>query len=85
MDDEHDFLFALHKNGLVQVNDGDIFRVQKIETTSNQLMLRNHVASTLNNKEQEIHKSLSTLLKDYKLYPVRVNAIGKRLDDQTNS
>jgi len=64
LDDEHDFLFALHKNGLVQVNDGDIFRVQKIETTSNRLMLRNHVASTLNNKEQEIHKSLSTLLKD---------------------
>jgi len=83
LDDDHEFCFALHRNDLVQVNvNGSeaIYRVQKLNSPGN-ATLRNHLASTLDDKRQEIRKSISTLMKDYELKLIRVNCIGKPLDD----
>jgi hypothetical protein len=72
---------------MVSVTIGEqekIYRVQKLDSGSNRIMLRNHLAATLDNKQQEINKSCTTLLRDFSMKRIQVNAIGKRLDDQTN-
>ena len=72
-----EFLFALHKNDLVKTKDGEVYRVQKIESSNVRLMLRSHLASVLNNKDQEIYKSISTLMQEFEIKPLSVNSIGK--------
>ncbi len=76
-----EFLFALHKNDLVQTKDGSVYRVQKIESSNVRLMLRSHLASVINNKEQEIYKSISTLMQEFEIKPLSVNSIGKVIGD----
>lgn len=79
-----EFCFALHKNELViaTVNGQEkIYRVQKLDASSNRIMLRHHLASTLNNKSQELNKRVSILLNEHKLYKININAIGKITND----
>jgi CRISPR-associated endonuclease Csn1 len=84
LDEEHDFLFALYKNDLVQLNDGEVYRVQKLSGGTNQVMLRKHLASTVGDKKEALLKTTTFLLEKNELKPIKVNIIGKRLDDKEN-
>lgn len=88
LDNQHEFCFALHKNDLVRAKNGDNFdtyRIQKIDSASNRLMLRTHTASRLDNKTDEINKSITSLMGTYEMQKIQVNAIGVMADDQTHS
>ncbi len=87
LDENHIFIMALHKNDMVSINNQDeirSYRVQKLDGKGNRVMLRWHNASTLDNKEQAIFKSIGTLITEYEMKPIYVNAIGKQLDDKEN-
>ena len=86
--DEWEFVMALHINDLVQVNmegGAKVFRVQVLEMDGSKLTLRLHTAATLKDKSESIRKSISTLLNEYQMTPMSVNAIGKRLNDQAHN
>ncbi len=78
---DYEFLMALHINDLVSIEKEKtqvFYRVQKLDSGSNRMVLRLHTASTLNNKDEEIYisineKSFSSL----KLQKLQMNAIGK--------
>jgi len=77
---------VLHMNDLVAVDDNGqeyVYRVQKLEKPSG-LTLRVHSAAGLENAQESIRKSISTLMADYKMRKISVNAIGRIQDDQTN-
>jgi CRISPR-associated endonuclease Csn1 len=81
--DEWEFLMALHKNDLVRLTvDGQkkIYRVQVLEGAG-KIIIRDHRAATLNNPQKMLRKSISTLLETYEMTPIKINAIGKLLDD----
>ncbi|MBE0472007.1 MAG: type II CRISPR RNA-guided endonuclease Cas9 [Methyloprofundus sp.] len=87
LNDQHEFCFALHKNDLVRAKNGseyEIYRVQKTDSTSNRLMLRKHTASRLDNKTDEIFKSITALMGEYEMQKIQVNAIGIMAHDQTH-
>ena len=80
----YEFVMALHINDLVSTEaDGKtrFYRVQKFEQDGSRLELRLHTAATLENKEEGLRKSISTLMKDYSLQKHLVNAIGKLRND----
>jgi CRISPR-associated endonuclease Csn1 len=82
--DEWEFLMALHINDLVELTDAGIdriYRVQKLDRGTSRLVLRLHRAATLNNSEQSISGSIKSLCEDFKMKSIKVNAIGKRLND----
>ncbi|MEA1989780.1 MAG: type II CRISPR RNA-guided endonuclease Cas9, partial [Pseudomonadota bacterium] len=83
--DEHNFCFALHKNDLVSARSAtgetQYYRVQKFSADTSQITLRDHYASTLDNKKQEIRKSVSTLMQAFEMQLIRSNTIGKVLND----
>jgi CRISPR-associated endonuclease Csn1 len=81
--DDWEFLMALHKNDLVHLTvDGQkkIYRVQSLEGAG-KIIIRDHRAATLNNPQEMLRKAISTLLEAYEMTPIKVNAIGKLLDD----
>ncbi len=81
------FMFALHINDLVSIEeDGQrkLYRVQKLASMSQQLQLRLHTAALIGNSNEEILKSVSTLMAAYKLQLHSINAIGKLQDDQAD-
>lgn len=85
LDDDHEFCFALHKNDVVRVtlSADDLphyYRVQKIEGGG--LTLRLHTASTLDNDDHKMRKSISVLMQKNAMELMRVNAIGKLTDQK---
>ena len=77
-------IMVLHKNDLVTAAIGGnvkSYRVQKLERDSNGLTLRLHTAATVKNTNECIRKSISVLIKDHDLKPLRINSIGKKIDD----
>ncbi|SMN00197.1 CRISPR-associated protein, Csn1 family [uncultured Candidatus Thioglobus sp.] len=76
--DEWKFIMALHINDLVSVSadkgERIYYRVQKLEAPTN-LTLRLNTSSTLENKEEEIRKSITTLMGNG-LKKHFINAIG---------
>ncbi len=84
--ENYEFIMALHINDMVRVQRNGkpvLYRVQKIESTA-VLTLRLHTAATLNYAEESLRKSVSTLINKYQMQKIRVNAIGKLLDDQAH-
>lgn len=79
---------ALHINDLVEAEvDGrlGVYRVQALEMDGNKITLRAHSAATINDAEEGIRKSISALLRTYKMQPLLVNAIGRAYGrDQAN-
>ena len=76
---EH-FLFALHINDAAiaeRDGQGEIFRVQKLERDTGKIVLREITAARLDRKDQEIRKSISTLVDQYKMYPVDISILGR--------
>jgi hypothetical protein len=75
---------ALHINDLVLVSEGDeekVYRVQKLENTNARMTIREHTAASLDEKNESICKSISSLMTSYSMRPLRINALGHRLDD----
>ena len=82
--DQWEYLMALHINDMVELNHGQttkIYRVQKLDRGTARIVLRLHTASTLNNNEQSISGAIKVLCETYKMKGIKVNAIGKRLND----
>ncbi|GKT12993.1 MAG: CRISPR-associated endonuclease Csn1 [Thiomicrorhabdus sp.] len=81
-----EFLMVLHINDLVSVegeNEERVFyRVQKLDSGSNRVVLRHHLAANLSNKQDEIMLGISAEnFKKYKLKSHKVNCIGTLLND----
>jgi len=81
---DQELLMALHINDLVSLNiDGErrFYRVQKLDSGINRIMLRLHTAALLNNKQEEKHLSVNHKLFDqWGLQLHTVNAIGKIIE-----
>ena len=81
---------ALHINDLVSVeHDGErvFYRVQKLESGGNKIMLRLHTAALLNNKNEELRLSINKdVFEKWSLRTEQINVIGKPLisNDQTH-
>ncbi len=85
--DQWEFLMALHINDLVKVlveGEQQVHRVQKLEMDASRITLRLHTAATIGGKSEGIRKSISTLINDYQMQPITVNAIGKYHHDQAH-
>lgn len=77
-------LFVLHINDLVEVSvngEKEIYRVQKMAGDSNGLSLRFHTAANLSFNEQLLRKSIRVLVEDYHLRPLKLNVLGKPIDE----
>lgn len=78
--DEFEFLFALHINDMVTLDSGQsskLFRVQQLDATDNRLELRLHTASTLDNKNEQIRKTIPVLIDKFKMRKVEVDTLGR--------
>ena len=82
--EEHELLMALHINDLVSVMQDEgrkYYRVQKLESGTNRIMLRLHTAALLNKKSEELHLSINqTLLDQWDLQFHQTNVIGKIIE-----
>lgn len=75
-----EFLYALHINDAVLVEqhgEASIYRVQKLERDANRIELRHHIAATLNDKNESIRKSVSTLVNQYGMQRIDVSTLGR--------
>jgi CRISPR-associated endonuclease Csn1 len=84
---ETEFLAALHINEQVEITAGQVaqvYRVQKLDPGGKRLVLRLHTAATLDDKTEEVQASISKLVVDFRLKPLRLNVLGTVVDDQTN-
>ncbi|CAC9630166.1 CRISPR-associated endonuclease Cas9 [uncultured Gammaproteobacteria bacterium] len=83
--DEWDFLMALHINDTVSVEKKDgqrvFYRVQKMGIISGKLTLRLNTTSTIDNKNEEVEASISTIFEQNAIKLHKVNAIGGLIDD----
>lgn len=78
------FLMALHVNDLVTIQiEGKekIYRVQKLDMVNSKIAIRLQTAANLKNRCEGMEKSAISLIKDFKMRPIKVNAIGKVLTD----
>ncbi len=79
----NEFVMALHINDMVSVDfEGErrFYRVQKLDSGSNRMVIRLHTASTLKNKNEEIFFSFNLeSFSKWGLQKFNLNAIGKRL------
>ena len=73
--DNYEFVMALHINDMVEI-EKKYYRVQKLERDTNTLMLRLHTAATQEDKNEQIRKSISTLM-TMGMKKITINAIGK--------
>ncbi|SHE19973.1 CRISPR-associated protein, Csn1 family [Bathymodiolus brooksi thiotrophic gill symbiont] len=83
--DEWEFLMALHINDTVSVEKKDgqrvFYRVQKMGIISGKLTLRLNTTSTIDNKNEEVEASISTIFEQNAIKLHKVNAIGGLIDD----
>jgi CRISPR-associated endonuclease Csn1 len=79
-----EFVMALHKNDLVSVEkDGTrvFYRVQKLESGGNRIVLRLHTTTILDNKGEEIYFSINKeSFNKWSLKKHKINAIGKLVE-----
>ena len=78
--DELEFVMALHINDLVRAKD-QYYRVQKLDSAGNRMMLRLHTAATINNKDEELFISINRKNFDqFGIEKISVNSIGKIIE-----
>jgi len=76
-----EFVMALHINDLVRANNL-IYRVQKLDSAGNRMMLRLHTAATISNKEEELFLVINkNNYESYGLRKISINSIGKIIND----
>jgi len=87
-DGDWQFIIALHINDLVSISLAsgvrELYRIQVLDRDGGRLELRLQTASTLNNKNEHIRKSISVLMNDG-LKKLSINSIGIISDDKTNN
>jgi len=88
--DDWVFVMALHINDLVSrlTEGGDrmFYRVQKLDAGGKRFILREHHASTLQNKDEELYVSINLdQFTGYGLKRHQMNAIGVIADDKANN
>jgi len=88
--DDWKFVMALYINDLVSIqtnhSERQFYRIQKLDSGSNRVVLRKNQASTLQNKEEELYLSISAeRFREVDFMRHQINAIGILTDDQTNS
>lgn len=84
--DDYRFMMVLHINDTVSVESEDgkrsYYRVQKLDSGQNRIVLRLNRAATIDNKEEEIYFSINQKnFEKYKIKLHRINAIGHLVDD----
>ena len=82
--EEWEYQMSLHVNDLVQLEHehfAGIYRVQILSKTDSKVSVRLHTAATLKNTEEEVRKSIGTLIGAYKMKPLLINSIGKLMND----
>ena len=82
--EEWEYQMSLHVNDLVQLEHehfAGIYRVQILSKTDSKVSVRLHTAATLKNAEEEVRKSIGTLIGAYKMKPLLINSIGKLMND----
>jgi len=72
--DDFEFIMALHINDMIEIS-GKYYRVQVLDRDGGRLELRLHTAATEKNKDEQIRKSISTLMQ-MEMKKIAVNAIG---------
>jgi CRISPR-associated endonuclease Csn1 len=81
---DYEFVMALHINNLVSVEkEGKrlFYRVQKLDSGINMVMLRLHTTTILTNKNEELHLTINEkLISTWKLQKHSINAIGKLVE-----
>lgn len=82
--DDGVLLMALHINDLVSVlSDYErvYYRVQKLDSGINRIMLRLHTAANIDNKEEELHLTINQNIFDqWELQRENTNVIGKIIE-----
>ncbi len=77
----YEYLFSLHINDLVHVTSASgsrsIYRVQKLDPTNQRMMLRSHLAATLDNASYELNKAVNVLTGQFQMRPLQVNILGR--------
>jgi CRISPR-associated endonuclease Csn1 len=78
---DYEFIMALHINDLVSVEKEGrrvYYRLQKLDSGINRVMLRLHTAAKLDNKVEELHLSINEkIFTTWQLQKHSINAIGK--------
>lgn len=80
--DDWEYLMSLHRNDLVEVivlGDKQVHRIQKLDMVNSKIATRLHTAALLNRKTEALEYSAASLINNYKLRLLRVNAIGKQI------
>ena len=83
---DYEFLMALHINDTVSIvnENGEcvFYRVQKLDSGINRIMLRLATATTLDKKDEDLHISINKEnFEKYKIQLHRINAIGYPVND----
>jgi len=84
LDESHEFVEAFASGDMVRLNDGRLWRVQKLEKNNNRLVLRLHTDATTERNDSCLEKAVSTLFKQYNMKKVHVNRLGRVFDDQAD-
>jgi CRISPR-associated endonuclease Csn1 len=81
---DYEFIMSLHINDLVSIEKGGqrvFYRVQKLDSGSNRIVLRLHTTTVLDNKSEEIYFSINeSSFTNWHLQKHSVNAIGKLIE-----
>lgn len=81
---DYDFVMALHINDLVSVEKGAkrvFYRVQKLDSGSNRIVIRLHSTTVLDNKNEEIYFSINKeSFEKWSFQKHKINAIGKLVE-----
>ncbi len=81
---DHEFIMALHINDLVSIEKNGqrlFYRVQKLDSGSNRIVLRLHTTTILDNKTEEIFFSINeSSFTTWQLKKHSINAIGKLIE-----
>ena len=86
--EQYEFIMVLHINDLVRItehntNQAYYYRVQKLDQSNRKIALRLHTAAEIKDSTTGVEKSASTLMSQYKMRKIEVNAIGKLKNDKT--
>jgi CRISPR-associated endonuclease Csn1 len=82
-----EFVMALHINDMVTAKKGEVtstYRLQKLDPSGKRVVLREHTAATLEDSSQEYMSTISKLMGEGALTPIRLNVLGHRLNDKAN-
>lgn len=84
---EWEFLMALCISDLVSIVDNNVksyFRVQNLDPDGGRLVLRQHLAATLDDDRQKIRKSVKSLITDFDMQHVQISPLGHISNDKKN-